>query len=166
MATVILDDVRSAYNVGAIMRTLDGIGGGTVVCCGITPYPDLGDADDRSPVVISANSKSIAKTALGAERTLTVRHTQDALAAIGDLPDGTQGIALEQAPGATDLFEYQPPNTGNFALILGSETDGLDAATLAAVDCVLQIPQIGGKESLNISVAAGIALYHLGRPSL
>lgn len=160
--TVVLDDIRSAYNVGAIMRTLDAVGGGEIVCCGITPYPDLGSGDDRSPVVKSSNTKAIAKTALGAERELRVEQSPSAAAAI----DRARGecerpvIGLEQADGAVDVFAFEPPRVG-FVLVVGAEVSGLAPSTLALCDSVVEIPQRGTKESLNVSVAAGIALYAL-----
>jgi tRNA G18 (ribose-2'-O)-methylase SpoU len=161
--TVILEDIRSTYNVGAIMRTLDGAGGGAIVCCGITPYPELEDDDDRSPVVISSNTKSIAKTALGAEQALTVSHAANAAEAIAQLDPGTLVVALEQATESVNIFEYVAPKN-DVALVLGSETDGVSAEALARCDAILEIPQYGTKESLNVSVAAGIAMYHL-RPT-
>lgn len=165
MLTVMLDNIRSAYNVGAIMRTMDAVGGGTLVCCGITPYPDLGDEDDRSPVVISANTKQIAKTSLGAEHALTITHATTATEAIQALPTNTLIAAIEQSPNSTNLFDApQPPESKDLAILLGSETEGIDSETLALCDKVLEIPQAGTKESINVSVAAGVALYHLARP--
>lgn len=158
---VILHDVRSAYNVGAIMRTLDAVGGDRVICCGITPYPEL-PGDTRSPVVRTANTKSIAKTALGAERSLAVSHTANAAEAILRLRnDGFAVYALEQAPGAVDIFDFTPHPDRPRALLLGAEVEGLPTSLTAACDAVLEIPQYGSKESLNVSVAAGIALYRL-----
>lgn len=165
MLTVILENIRSTYNVGAIMRTMDAVGGGTLVCAGITPYPDLGDMDDRSPVVISANTKQITKTSLGAEQALTITHAATATEAIQQLPTNTLIAAIEQSPNATNLFDTpQPPEAQPLAILMGSETEGIDPKTLALCDKVLEIPQTGTKESINVSVAAGIALYHLARP--
>jgi tRNA G18 (ribose-2'-O)-methylase SpoU len=155
-------DIRSTYNVGAIARTLDAVGGGKVICAGITPYPYLGPGDDRSPVVISANSKAIHKTALGADATVEFAHAKDAEAALAMLPEGAQTFALEQDDRSIDLFDLKNAAT-DVALLLGSETRGLEAETLDITDAILQIPQYGEKESLNVSVAAGIALYHLRR---
>ncbi len=162
MPVVILDNIRSTYNVGSIMRTLDAVGGGELVCVGITPYPDLGEEDDRSPVVISANSKSIAKTALGAQNSLSISHAPTTQQAIQRLPSATAIVALEQSIEAINLFDYELP-IAEFALVLGSETDGLPKAVVSSCDATLEIPQYGRKESLNVSVAAGIALYHLSR---
>lgn len=165
MLTVILENIRSSYNVGAIMRTMDAVGGGTLIACGITPYPDLGDMDDRSPVVISANTKQIAKTSLGAEHALTITHTTTATEAIKQLPTNTLIAAIQQSPNSTNLFDTpQPPEDKDIAILLGSETEGIDPQTLTLCDKVLEIPQQGTKESINVSVAGGIALYHLARP--
>lgn len=112
MLTLILDNIRSSYNVGAIMRTMDAVGGGSLICCGITPYPDLGEGDDRSPVVISANTKQIAKTSLGAELALTITHASTATAAIESLQANTLIAAIEQSPSSTNLFDApQPPGS-------------------------------------------------------
>jgi tRNA G18 (ribose-2'-O)-methylase SpoU len=160
--TLILADLRSAYNVGAVLRTADATDIHRVLACGITPYPQLPD-DRRDPVVASRNTREIAKTALGAERTVLVEHYDDTMAAIADCRAGGFAIyGLEQAPGSTDLFGLRPASPA--ALILGNEVTGLPADVLAACDAVVEIPQRGHKESLNVAVAAGIALYHFGRP--
>ncbi|MFY9264008.1 MAG: TrmH family RNA methyltransferase [Solirubrobacterales bacterium] len=161
--TVVLDNIRSAYNVGAIMRTLDAVGGGEIICCGITPYPEL-PGDDRSPVVRSANTRSIVKTALGAQEALTVTHERSALAAIDRLraARAVTVLAVERSDASVDLFEFESPAEKPLALVFGSEVGGIDPDTLAACDAVLEIPQFGVKNSLNVSVAAGIALYALG----
>lgn len=165
MLTVILDNVRSSYNVGAVMRTMDAVGGGKLICCGITPYPDLGTEDDRSPVVISANTKQIAKTSLGAESALTISHATTAIEAIEQLSTNTLIAAIEQSASSTNLFDApHPPQDQPLAILMGSETDGIDGETLKRCDLILEIPQAGTKESINVSVAAGIALYHLARP--
>ena len=160
--TAILEDIRSTYNVGAIARTLDATGGGRIICTGITPYPDLGADDDRSPVVISSNTKAIAKTALGAEATVEFAYAADVESAIDLLPAGTQTFALEQDERSIELFDLKNANE-DVALVLGSETQGIAPDALDRCDAILEIPQYGKKESLNVSVAAGIALYHLRR---
>jgi tRNA G18 (ribose-2'-O)-methylase SpoU len=160
--TVVLDDIRSTYNVGAVARTLDSVGGGRVICAGITPYPYLGPGDDRSPVVISANNKAIQKTALGADATVEFAHAIDVESALEMLPEGAQIFALEQDERSIELFDLKNAAT-DVALVLGSETRGIGEATLERCDAILEIPQYGEKESLNVSVAAGIALYQLRR---
>lgn len=160
--TVILDDIRSTYNVGAIARTLDAVGGGRIICAGITPYPYLGPGDDRSPVVISANNKAIQKTALGADATVEFAHAADVESALKLLPEGVQTFALEQDDRSIELFDLKNA-AKDIALLLGSETRGITNETLDRCDAIIEIPQFGEKESLNVSVAAGIALYHLRR---
>jgi tRNA G18 (ribose-2'-O)-methylase SpoU len=145
------------------MRTLDAVGGDSIVCCGITPYPQL-DQDDRSPVVQNSNTRAIAKTALGAEKLLEVSHREGALEAVDAArEDGLIAVALEQSPAALNVFEFSAPPDAEIALVLGSEIDGLDPEVMRVCDEIVEIPQFGGKESLNVSVAAGVALYALRR---
>jgi tRNA G18 (ribose-2'-O)-methylase SpoU len=159
--TVILDNIRSTYNVGAIMRTLDAVGGDAIVCCGITPYPELAD-DSRSPVVQTSNTRAIAKTALGAEQHLKVSYAESTVDAVNAArEDGAVAIALEQSPAALNIFEFDCPDDAEIALVLGGEVDGLDPAVMSICDEIVEIPQFGSKESLNVSVAAGVALYAL-----
>jgi tRNA G18 (ribose-2'-O)-methylase SpoU len=161
--SVILDNIRSTYNVGAIMRTLDAVGGDAIVCCGITPYPELAN-DDRSPVVQNANTRAIAKTALGAEGHLSVTHSASTLEAVAAAREaGAVAIALEQSPAALNVFDFAAPDDADIALVLGGEVDGVDPQVLRMCDAIVEIPQFGSKESLNVSVAAGVALYALRR---
>jgi tRNA G18 (ribose-2'-O)-methylase SpoU len=110
--------------------------------------------------VITSNTKAIAKTALGAEAHIVTTHAADAVTAIKSLKPGTHVVALEQAPGSIDYFNYKAP-PGDLCLVVGSEVDGLAEETIAACEAAIEIPQRGHKESLNVSVAAGIALYAL-----
>ena len=155
---LILDNIRSAHNVGAILRTCDAAGVRRVLACGITPYPG-GQNDGRDPLVAGRNTRSIAKTALGAEKTVMLEHFDDSLSAIAACrAEGCTIYGLEQARGSVDLFAAKPRFPA--ALVVGNEVDGIAADTLAACDAALEIPQHGSKESLNVSVATGIALYH------
>ncbi len=156
---LILENLRSAHNVGAILRTCDAAGITRVLACGTTPYPvTLNDA--RDPVVSGRNTRAIAKTALGAEQTVHIEHYDDANAAIAACrAEGRTIYGLEQSPRSVDLFATRA--TLPAALIVGNEPSGITAKTLAACDAVLEIPQYGSKESLNVAVAAGIALYAL-----
>lgn len=159
--TLILDNLRSAYNVGAILRTCDAAGVTRVYACGTTPYPRLNN-DGRDPVVSSRNTREIAKTALGAEKTVVVEHYDDTKAAIAAAHAyGCALYGLEQAPSAADVLTFTPRSPA--ALIVGNEPHGIAAGVLELCDTVLEIPQRGSKESLNVSVAAGIALYALVR---
>jgi tRNA G18 (ribose-2'-O)-methylase SpoU len=111
--------------------------------------------------VIASNSKQIHKTALGADETVLVRHADDCLDVIAQLKTQDYAIyALENNfERAQNIFNFTPAD--KFALVLGSETDGLSSEVLSACDAVLEIPMRGDKNSLNVSVAAGISLYRL-----
>jgi 23S rRNA (guanosine2251-2'-O)-methyltransferase len=144
--TLILHNLRSSHNVGAILRTADAVGVSRVIAVGTTPYPEL-PHDTRPPHVRSSNTLAIAKSALGAERS--------------DLKkSGVTILGLEQAINSTDLFAFKRPN-GPIALIVGPEVSGIEPEVLEICDEILEIPMHGQKESLNVSVAAGIALYQL-----
>lgn len=158
---LVLDNLRSAHNVGAILRTADATGVKRIICTGTTPYPRL-PGDTRDPVVASRNTREIAKVALGAELSQTIEHAGATIDALTKLQSaGWVLIGLEQAPGATPLFDVKAP--GRVALIVGNEVTGLHSDVLAICDRVAEIPQRGAKESLNVSVATGIALYHFLR---
>jgi 23S rRNA (guanosine2251-2'-O)-methyltransferase len=156
---VVLNDIRSAGNVGAILRTADACGVETVYICGYTPYPSQ-PGDTRPPHVADSNTRAIAKTALGAEQTIRIQRYEYLTEVITALRHNHYEIAgLEQAESSSDLFDFHP--TGPLALILGNEVDGIAPDTLAGCDHILELPMIGHKESLNVATAAGIALYHL-----
>lgn len=159
--TLVLDNVRSAQNVGTILRTADAAGVGQVWLVGITPSPAL-DRDPRPPYVQERNRRLISKTALGAEDYLHLDYRPTLAETILELRQlGYTIAALEQAPGARGLFTYFPMEP--IALVVGHEVDGVNAAILGQSDLVLEIPMRGRKESLNVAVATGIALYHLAK---
>ena len=145
----ILDNIRSAQNVGGIFRTADGAGLQKLWLCGITPNP--------------ADNAQIAKTALGAEQTVPWEHAPSSVALVEKLK--TQGViilALEAAPGSTSLFSYTLPKADKtIALVVGSEPAGIDPAVLPLADATLNLPMAGSKGSLNVAVAFGIAVYFL-----
>lgn len=158
---LLLVDVRSAHNVGAILRSADGFRVAKVICAGLTPYPRL-PGDDRLPHIAASASRKIAKTALGAEATVKLTHQDDPLAVIAaSRSAGYRILALEQAVGSLPLRAYRP--SGPMLLILGAEVGGLSPIILKQVERVLEIPMQGKKESLNVAVAAGIALYQLSQ---
>ncbi len=158
---LILDNLRSAHNAGAILRTCDAAGVTRVIACGSTPYMKL-PGDARDPVVSRRNTAAIAKTALGAESTVMLEHFDDSLAAIAACrAEGRTIYGLEQTPVSANIMTFAPHLPA--ALIVGNEVDGIAADVLTACDTVLEIPQRGVKESLNVSVAAGIAVYALLR---
>jgi 23S rRNA (guanosine2251-2'-O)-methyltransferase len=157
---LILSDIRSAYNVGAILRTADACAVEVVYACGYTPYPRT-TGDNRPEHVISANTRDIAKTALGAESSVRVLHSPSTTQAIREARTaGFTIIMLEQAEGSLNALTFQPPNAP-LTLVVGNEVTGLSPDDLALADHVLELPMLGRKESLNVSVATGIALYRL-----
>lgn len=154
---VIAHNIRSVHNVGSILRSSDGFGVKRVILTGYTPYPKLPN-DNRLPHISRKITDQIHKTALGAEQTLTIehQHTPD-LNSIKN--DGYRLVGLEQAERSIALPDYEP--TDKIALLLGEEVAGITPDLLHFCDDVLEIPMYGHKESFNVSVAAGIALYSL-----
>jgi 23S rRNA (guanosine2251-2'-O)-methyltransferase len=162
---LVAHNVRSAHNVGSLLRTADACGINQVLTTGYTPYPRIPN-DTRLPFVVDKLTRQIAKTALGAERTITCTHHDTLQEAVIQLRSISQLIhiyALEQSSQAVSL----PKVTATFpcGLIVGNEVEGLVDEELQLADTVLEIPMLGQKESLNVSVAAGIALYELRRDS-
>lgn len=144
----VLDNVRSAYNVGSMLRIADGIGVERAFLCGITPTPH--------------NSK-IAKTALGAEAAVEWSYHADALrAAAGLLEAGVALWAIENVEGSLPLTEAAlPTSVAGIGLVVGNEVTGIDPELLSQCERVLHIPMQGVKGSLNVAVAFGIAAYWL-----
>lgn len=145
----ILDNIRSAKNVGGIFRTADGAGLQKLWLCGITPNPN--------------DNAQIAKTALGAEQTVLWEHAPSTVALVEKLKaQDVIILALEAAPGSTSLFSYTLPKVDTpIALVVGSEPAGVDPAVLDLADAILSLPMSGRKCSLNVAVAFGIAVYFL-----
>ena len=158
--TVILYNIRSTYNVGAILRTCDCLGVGEVIFTGYTPFLDKGLPHEQAKL-----RKQIHKTALGAEDTLSFRRA-DISQAISELKEqGYQILALEQGEHSLNLAD-SPELPDKLALILGEEVHGIPSELLAKCDYLLEIPMLGKKESFNVSVATGIALWELTKSSL
>ncbi|HEX5394915.1 MAG TPA: TrmH family RNA methyltransferase [Candidatus Saccharimonadales bacterium] len=156
---LIVHNVRSAHNAGSILRSADGFGVEHVYFTGYTPYPQAPD-DSRLPHIARRASNRISKTSLGAEKNISWSHAKNILDLISRLKsEGWLVAALEQTGKATDLPYF--PAYKPVALIVGSETEGIDNIVLESADKHLQIPMLGGKESFNVSVAAAVALYHL-----
>ena len=147
---VLLDNIRSAYNTGAIFRTADGVGVEHLYLCGITPNPH--------------DNPALQKTALGTEALLPWSAHPDACALGQDLhAAGFKMIALETAPRSVSIFEVAPQSlgTGPVLLVVGNEQAGIDPGLLDVCDLVLALPMIGSKASLNAAVAFGVAAYVL-----
>jgi tRNA G18 (ribose-2'-O)-methylase SpoU len=138
------------------LRTADGLGVDKVYLTGYTPYPKQ-PVDDRLPHLARKINDHIAKTALGAEKTLGTHADIDEV--IAELKGHDYEIcALEQAPNSIKLPDYEP--TGKVALIIGREVEGIEPEVLAECDKTLEIPMFGQKESFNVAQAAAMALYH------
>lgn len=151
---LILPDIRSALNVGAIFRTADAVGVSKIFLTGVTPTPT-----DRFGRV----QKDIAKSALGAETWIPFEYKKSLPVLIKQLrDDGFTIVALEQDKNAIDYRKFKIPK--KVAIILGSEVEGLDKKTLKECDKIVHIPMHGKKESLNVSVAAGIVLFRMLKP--
>ena len=147
--TVVLDDVRSMHNVGSVLRTADAFRVAEVVLCGITgtpPHPE------------------IHKTALGAEDSVTWRYATSAVEAVRQLRAcGCTVLSVEQAEGATLLPDFEAAPGRHYAIVLGNEVKGVHQEVIDASDACLEIPQLGTKHSLNVSVTAGIVVWHFAR---
>jgi len=154
---LIAHNIRSTHNVGSLFRTAEGIGVTSIILSGYTPYPAM-PLDVRLPHISHKLTQQIHKTALGAESFVSWTHaeTPDFQALKND---GYQVVALEQDPAAIMLPSYKSPD--KVALLLGEEVHGLTSELLALCNEIIEIPMYGKKESFNVSVAAGIALYHL-----
>lgn len=154
---VIAHNIRSCHNVGSIFRTCEGFGVEQIILSGYTPYPQLVN-DVRLPHIAQKITAQIHKTALGAETLVPFSQTNQVdWQALRHA--GYRIVALEQSPTSILLPNYAPPD--KIALLLGEEVDGVAANLLAECDDALEIPMFGRKESFNVSIAAGIALYHL-----
>jgi tRNA G18 (ribose-2'-O)-methylase SpoU len=145
--TVVLDNVRSMHNVGSIFRTSDAFLIEKIILCGYTPRPPHRD---------------INKTALGATETVAWEYVDATTTAILELKRRGYWIAaIEQASESIMLPEIKLPENRPVCVVFGNEVDGVDDDVLALCDAAIEIPQMGMKHSLNVSVAAGIVLYEL-----
>lgn len=147
--SLILHDIRSALNVGSIFRTADACGVSKIYLTGYTPAP----VDQ-----FKRENKEIAKTALGAEKTIEWEKVDDVQELISKLgARSVKLVALEQSTNAIDYKEIKI--SGPTAIILGNEVGGISPEILEKCDTIAEIPMRGEKESLNVAVAAGIALF-------
>lgn len=156
---VLAHNLRSVFNVGSLLRTSDVFAVERVYVTGFTPYPSQPD-DSRDAELQAQLTRRIARSAAGAERTMPVTHEPDVYALLGSLhAAGYTVVGLEIDPAAVMVTDYCPAD--RIALVLGDEVRGIEAPLLERCDVLLQIPMYGQKGSLNVSVAAGIALYSL-----
>ena len=149
MRFVILHNIRSSHNVGAIFRSADGAGVAKIFLTGYTPAPL-----DRFGRPVG----EIVKTSLGASMMVPWVQAVDIVSVISELKaTGVTVVAIEQAESSVSLFDFVPPE--NVAYIFGNEITGVTPDELALCDQIVEIPMLGEKESLNVSVTAGIVLF-------
>jgi 23S rRNA (guanosine2251-2'-O)-methyltransferase len=154
---VIAHNIRSTHNVGAIFRTVEGFGVKKIILSGYSPYPQT-NPDTRLPHIALKLTSQIHKTALGAEAIVPFEYQEvPNVAALKS--EGYRIVGLEQAKTSISLTEYKAPE--KVALILGEEVNGIPPELLEMCEDILEIPMVGKKESFNVSVATGIALYQL-----
>lgn len=152
---LIIHDIRSAHNVGAMFRTADGAGVDEIFLTGYTPVPPKKDT-----MYLSQAEKSFKKTALGAEEYVAWKRVASLSRLLTRLKkEGFEIVALEQYKGSVQYDKYHPQ--GSVALIVGNEVLGVDQKFLEQCCRVIEIPMRGRKNSLNVSVALGIALYQI-----
>jgi tRNA G18 (ribose-2'-O)-methylase SpoU len=145
--SILLDNVRSMYNVGAFFRTADAAGVEKLFLCGITAYPP---------------KSGIRKTALGAEERVPWEHSWDALAAVSSLrASGYELAAVETSLHGVDLFDWQPRFP--VCVVFGHEVEGIQPGILELCDTHVRIPMLGVKHSLNVATAGGVVVYELLR---
>jgi tRNA G18 (ribose-2'-O)-methylase SpoU len=145
--TVLLDNVRSMYNVGAFFRTADAVGIEQLLLCGITAYPPKAE---------------ISKTALGAEDHVRWEHRWDAAATVQSIRDrGYEIAAIETSTRSVDLFDWRPRFP--VCVLFGHEVDGVQHGLLDLADTFVCLPMLGAKHSLNVATAGGVVMYELLR---
>lgn len=143
----VLENVRSAYNVGSLFRTADAFLVEAVYLCGYTAFPP---------------HKEIRKTALGAEETVSWKHFKKVDEALADLRAlGYTVYAIEQAENSLPLQQLRFAAEEKIAVVFGNEVTGVEQGTIAQCAGCIEIPQLGMKHSLNVSVAAGVVLWEL-----
>ena len=146
---VVLDNVRSAQNVGSFFRTADAFGISHIALCGISCTPP---------------NREIHKTALGSEQSVAWSYHPTTLECIAQLrQEGYRIVAVEQIEGSTMLNSLRAEADQKYALIFGNEVDGVDQAVADVVDGAIEIPQVGIKHSLNVSVSAGVLMWEMFR---
>ena len=149
--TVVLDNVRSAQNVGSFFRTADAFGIEHIALCGISSTPP---------------NREIHKTALGSELSVAWSDYPTTMECVEKLrTEGYRIIAIEQIEGATMLDKFIMEPKTKYALVFGNEVDGVDQTIADIVDGAIEIPQVGIKHSLNVSVSAGILMWEMFRQS-
>ncbi|MDH6251667.1 23S rRNA (guanosine2251-2'-O)-methyltransferase [Chryseobacterium sp. H1D6B] len=146
---IILDNIRSMHNVGATFRTADAFLIEKIILCGITPQPP---------------HREIHKAALGATESVDWGYEKDINAAISDLKrKGFEIIGIEQTSNSQIFTDFTIDKAKKYALILGNEVEGISDEALDNIDVFLEIPQLGTKHSLNVSVCGGIVMWEFAK---
>lgn len=152
---LILHRLRSAYNVGSIFRSADGIGVDKIFITGFTQIPS-----EKEYLLQTKAEKMLSKTALGADKYVIWEKTSNIVRLLDKLKgEGFEIVALEQNENSIDYRDYKPGK--KTALILGNEPRGIDGRILKKCDKIIEIPMRGKKQSLNVAVALGVAGYKL-----
>jgi 23S rRNA (guanosine2251-2'-O)-methyltransferase len=153
MKIAVLDNIRSVYNVGSIFRTANAVGIHKIYLCGITPTPL--DAKGR-------RRSDFAKVALGAEDIVAWEYAPSTLECVQKLKDeGSFIIAIEQSGSSVDYKSISIAEKEDVAFIIGAEVEGVSQEVLEVCEVVAEIPMLGTKESLNVTIAFGIAVYRI-----
>lgn len=146
---IILDNIRSMHNVGATFRTADAFLIEQIILCGITPLPP---------------HREIHKAALGATESVDWAHESDINTAISNLKSkGYEIVGVEQTTNSLLITDFTIDSEKKYALILGNEVEGISDEALANIDVFLEIPQLGTKHSLNVSVCGGIVMWEFAK---
>lgn len=146
---VILDNIRSMHNVGATFRTADAFLVEKIILCGITPQPP---------------HREIHKAALGATESVDWSHEADINTTIDTLrKDGYEIVGIEQTTDSVMITDFEIDRTKKYAIILGNEVEGISDEALQNIDTFLEIPQLGTKHSLNVSVCGGIVMWEFAK---
>ena len=145
--TILLENIRSAHNIGSVFRTADSFLINEIILCGISAQPP---------------NKDIRKTALGSSKSVEWKYEKNIEVAIQKLKDeGNKIISIEQTTNSISLENFKPSNNSKYAIIFGNEVNGIEQRTIDLSDMAIEIPQYGTKHSLNISVAAGIIIWNI-----
>jgi len=145
--TVVLDDIRSLHNIGSFFRTGDAFLIEKIYLCGITATPP---------------NKEIHKTALGATETVEWEYVKDVMDVVNRLKsEHIKVISIEQVEGSVMLHNFEVEENQSYALIFGNEVKGVNQNVINASDTVIEIPQLGTKHSLNVSVSGGIVIWDI-----
>ena len=153
MKIVVLDNLRSVYNVGSIFRTANAAGIEKIILCGTTPTPVDKKGERR---------KDFAKVALGAEDTVVWEYQEETVNALKSLrQEGCYVIAFEQDVTSVDYREVSIEGKQDMAFVIGSEVTGISREVLDECDVIAEIPMLGTKESLNVTIAFGVGVYRI-----